>query len=30
VAVADDRYLVANLADQGPPPDTVSSVPARQ
>jgi hypothetical protein len=29
VAVADDRYLVANLADQGPPPDTVSSVPAR-
>lgn len=30
VAVADDRYLVANLADQGPPPDTVSSVPARR
>ena len=28
VTVADDRYLVANLADQGPPPDTVSSVPA--
>jgi hypothetical protein len=30
VAVADDRYLVANLGDQGPPPDTVSSVPARR
>ena len=30
VAVAGDRYLVANLADQGPPPDTVSSVPARR
>ncbi len=28
VAVAGDRYLVANFADQGPPPDTVSSVPA--
>ena len=25
VAVAGDRYLVANFADQGPPPDTVSS-----
>jgi len=30
VAVAGDRYLVANFADQGPPPDTVSSVPARR
>ena len=30
VAIAGDRYLVANLADQGPPPDTVSSVPARR
>lgn len=28
VAVTGDRYLVANFADQGPPPDTVSSVPA--
>ena len=30
VAVAGDRYLVANFADQGPPPDTVSSVPAQR
>lgn len=30
VAVAGDRYLVANLADQSPPPDTISSVPARR
>lgn len=30
VAVAGDRFLVANYADQGPPPDTVSSVPARR
>ena len=30
VAVADDRYLVVNFADEGPPPDTVTSVPARR
>ena len=30
VSVADDRYLVVSFADEGPPPDTVTSVPARR